>query len=42
VVLPGAPVTEAMIVLMMRPLLIDLLMATGLEHDDARALLARV
>jgi uncharacterized membrane protein YgaE (UPF0421/DUF939 family) len=42
VVLPGAPVTEAMIVLMMRPLLIDLLMATGLDHDDARALLARV
>jgi len=42
VVVPGAPVTEAMIVLMMRPLLVDLLMATGLDHDEARALLARV
>ncbi|NRD26848.1 FUSC family protein [Frigoribacterium sp. VKM Ac-2836] len=42
VVLPGAPVTEAMVVLMMRPLLVDLLMATGLDHDDARARLARV
>ncbi|GAA0962954.1 FUSC family protein [Frigoribacterium faeni] len=41
-VVPGAPVTEAMIVLMMRPLLVDLLMATGLDHDEARALLAPV
>ena len=42
VVLPGAPVTEAIVVLMMRPLLVDLLMATGLDHDEARARLARV
>jgi uncharacterized membrane protein YgaE (UPF0421/DUF939 family) len=41
-VLPGAPVTEAMVVLMLRPLLVDLLMATGLDHDEARARLARV
>jgi len=42
VVLPGAPVTEAIVVLMMRPLLVDLLMATGLDHGEARARLARV
>ena len=42
VVLPGSPVTEAMVVLMLRPLLVDLLMATGLDHDEARGRLARV
>ena len=40
VVLPGAPVTESVLVLMLRPLVIDLLMATGLSHDDARNELA--
>jgi hypothetical protein len=35
-------VTEAMVVLMLRPLLVDLLMATGLDHDEARGRLARV
>lgn len=40
VVLPGAPVSETVLVLMLRPLVIDLLMATGLPHDEARARLA--
>ncbi|MBF4575813.1 FUSC family protein [Frondihabitans sp. VKM Ac-2883] len=40
VVLPGAPVAETVLVLMLRPLVIDLLMATGLPHDDARSRLA--
>ncbi|ROQ37531.1 uncharacterized membrane protein YgaE (UPF0421/DUF939 family) [Frondihabitans sp. PhB188] len=35
-VLPGAPVGETVLVLMLRPLVIDLLMATGMAHDDAR------
>lgn len=35
--LPGAPVGEAVLVLMLRPLVIDLLMATGLPHAEARA-----
>lgn len=42
VVLPGAPVSETVLVLMLRPLVIDLLMATGLPHDDARSRLAPV
>jgi uncharacterized membrane protein YgaE (UPF0421/DUF939 family) len=42
VVAPGAPVTEAMVVLMIRPLVIDLLMATGLDHAEARRRLADV
>ncbi|NII51703.1 FUSC family protein [Frigoribacterium endophyticum] len=42
VVAPGAPVTETIVVLMMRPLVIDLLMATGLPHDEARRRLAVV
>lgn len=37
VVLPGAAVGETVLVLMLRPLVIDLLMATGLPHDEARA-----
>ncbi|WP_423922544.1 FUSC family protein [Frigoribacterium sp. 2-23] len=40
--IPGQPVTETIVVLMIRPLVIDLLMATGLDHDDARARLAPV
>ena len=42
VVAPGSPVTESMVVLMMRPLVIDLLMATGLDHAEARRRLAAV
>lgn len=40
--LPGAPVAETVVVLMLRPLVIDLLMATGLEHAEARGRLAAV
>ncbi|WP_345375386.1 FUSC family protein [Frondihabitans cladoniiphilus] len=36
VVMPGAVVGETILVLMLRPLVIDLLMATGLEHAEAR------
>ena len=39
VVVPDAGVTDAAIVLMLRPLVIDLLVGTGLEPDAARALL---
>lgn len=39
VVVPGAAVTDAAIVLMLRPLVIDLLVGTGMEPDAARALL---
>lgn len=39
-VMPGAPVNETVLVLMMRPLVIDLLMATGLDHAEARGRLA--
>ena len=42
VVAPGSPVTEAMVVLMMRPLVVDLLMATGLDHAEARRRLVEV
>ncbi len=36
---PHAPVTESVFVLLCRPLVVDLLMATGYSIDDARALL---
>jgi uncharacterized membrane protein YgaE (UPF0421/DUF939 family) len=39
VIIPDAGVTDAAIVLMVRPLVIDLLVGTGLPADDARALL---
>jgi hypothetical protein len=39
VVIPDAGLTDAAIVLMLRPLVIDLLIGTGLEPDAARALL---
>ncbi len=39
VVIPDAGVADAAIVLMLRPLVIDLLIGTGLEPDAARALL---
>ncbi|ARC55890.1 hypothetical protein AS850_02205 [Frondihabitans sp. 762G35] len=41
-VLPGAPVGETVVVVMLRPLVIDLLMATGLDHEAARERLAPV
>jgi len=37
--LPNAPVTESVIVLLIRPLVVDLLEASGRSADDARALL---
>ena len=40
VLVAGQPVTEQIVVLMLRPLVVDLLMATGLTHEHARALLA--
>lgn len=40
--IPDAPVTDAAIVLMLRPLAVDLLIGTGLEPDAARALLPHV
>jgi uncharacterized membrane protein YgaE (UPF0421/DUF939 family) len=39
---PQAPVTESVIVLLMRPLVIDLLVATGRSADEARKLLPPV
>jgi uncharacterized membrane protein YgaE (UPF0421/DUF939 family) len=42
VVVPEAGVTDAAIVLMVRPLVVDLLIGTGMEPDAARALLPRV
>jgi uncharacterized membrane protein YgaE (UPF0421/DUF939 family) len=41
-VIPDAAVTDAAIVLMLRPLVVDLLIGTGVEPDAARALLPRV
>ncbi len=38
----GAPVTDSVVILMMRPLLVDLLMAADLPADKARALLPEV
>ncbi|MBC7725464.1 MAG: FUSC family protein [Burkholderiaceae bacterium] len=42
VLLPGADVTEAVLVLLMRPLVVDLMVATGTPVDEARALLPEV
>jgi hypothetical protein len=41
-VIPDAAVTDAAIVLMLRPLVVDLLIGTGVEPDAARALLPKV
>lgn len=41
-VLPGAPLTDAAVVLLLRPLVVDLLDASGLDPDAARALLPPV
>ena len=40
--MPNAPVTESVMVLLCRPLVVDLLVATGMPNDDARALLPAV
>ncbi|WP_404433973.1 FUSC family protein [Microbacterium lacus] len=40
--LPGAPLGELNLVAAMRPLVVDLLMATGLSADDARAAVPRI
>jgi len=42
VIVPDAPVTETIIVLLTRPLVVDLLVASGRTGDDARALLPPV
>ncbi len=42
VVVPGAPVTDAAVVLMLRPLMVDLLDGAGLDPDAARALLPKL
>lgn len=39
VVLPGAPMQDTVLVMMLRPLLVDLLVTTGLPEADARSLL---
>ena len=41
-VVPDAAITDAAIVLMLRPLVVDLLIGTGMEPDAARALLPHV
>ncbi|HXR43401.1 MAG TPA: FUSC family protein, partial [Pseudolysinimonas sp.] len=41
-IVPGAPVTDAALVLLLRPLAIDLLVGTGMDPDAARALLPKV
>jgi uncharacterized membrane protein YgaE (UPF0421/DUF939 family) len=41
-IVPDAPVTETIIVLMTRPLVVDLLVAAGRSPDEARALLPEV
>jgi uncharacterized membrane protein YgaE (UPF0421/DUF939 family) len=41
-IVPGAPVTETIIVLLTRPLVVDLLVASGRPADEARALLPEV
>lgn len=41
-VVEGAPVTDSVIVLMLRPLLVDLLAASGFTEEKARATLPRV
>ncbi|HEV7955667.1 MAG: hypothetical protein JWL94_370 [Microbacteriaceae bacterium] len=40
--LPKSPVTETVLVLLMRPLVVDLLVANGASPDDARAALPEV
>ncbi|NEM92328.1 FUSC family protein [Galbitalea soli] len=42
VILPGAPVSEGVIVMLVRPLVVDLLVATGMTADEARELLPPV
>ena len=42
VALPGAAVTDSIMVHLMRPLVVDLLVASGMTIDEARALLPRV
>lgn len=42
VMTPTAGVTDASLVLLLRPLAVDLLVGTGMEPDDARALLPHV
>jgi len=42
VCLPGADVTDTIVVHLLRPLVVDLLVASGLTVDEARALLPRV
>lgn len=42
VVLPDAEVTDAILVHLLRPLVVDLLVATGMPIDEARALLPEV
>lgn len=42
VVLPGAPVTDAAVLLLLRPLVVDLLDGAGLDADAARALLPKL
>jgi uncharacterized membrane protein YgaE (UPF0421/DUF939 family) len=37
--MPHAPVSESILVMLVRPLVVDLLVATGVAADDARALL---
>jgi uncharacterized membrane protein YgaE (UPF0421/DUF939 family) len=40
--MPHAPVSESVIVMLVRPLVVDLLVATGVRADEARALLPTV
>lgn len=42
VIEPGAPVTDAAVILLVRPLVVDLLIGLGVAGDDARALLPRL
>lgn len=42
VIVPGGALREAVVVVLMRPLVVDLLVATGMAADDARALLPPV
>jgi len=42
VLIPAAPVTDVALLLLLRPLMVDLLEATGLDPDDARSLLPPV
>ena len=42
VVIPDAGISDATVVLMLRPLLVDLLVGTGMPIDEARALLPKI